>query len=85
MLIQVSTEFHVDLNTVTNDGWTAFFAACVQQKLTVVELMLDNAKFFKLELMTKKINGSTGYQFAKRHGFTDIVHLIEKKLPSIAL
>ena len=85
MLIQKSTKFNIDLNALTNYGWTAFHSACFGQSGTVVEMMIDNAEFFKLDLAKKTVNGRTGFQIAKSHRYYDIVHIIERKMPSIAL
>ena len=85
MLMQKSKEFNIDLNSKSNDGWTAFHFACAYDKINIVEMMIDNAKSFKLDLLIKDNNGRTGFQCAKDCGSTDVVKIIKRKMPKIAL
>ena len=67
------------------NGRTAFHFACFCDKTNIVEMMLDNAESFKLDLITKDNNGRTGFQCAKLHRRNIVVKIIKRKMPKIAL
>ena len=83
MLIQKHAEFNIELNAKNSFSWTAFHFACNYGKANIVEMMVENAKFCKLDLTARENTGRTGYQLAKENGKTDVVNLIEEKLLSI--
>ena len=74
----------IDLNTKSINGMTAFHWACLKGMTTTVEMMMDNAESFKLELTAKTCNGKTGFQLAKETERYDVIKLIERKMTSIA-
>ena len=48
-------------------------------------MLIDNAKSFKLDLMTKNNDGLTGFQIAESCGYDFIVNMIKKKVPNNAV
>ena len=82
-LLQNSTVFNIQLNIKDKIyGKTAFHMACKRGHLSIVELMIENRESFNLDLSAKDNHGRTGYQVAKEFGQTDVINLIEEKLPS---
>ena len=69
----------VDLN-----GWTAFHFACFFGKTSIVQLMLSKSEYHKLDF-TAEVSGDnggrTGFCLAEQRGQTDILKLIESKMP----
>ena len=63
---------------------TAFHLACMFGKTSIVEMMIDNATSYTLDLTAKEATGKTGFQFAKDFRETNVVNLIKRKCPSIA-
>ena len=47
--------------------------------------MLKYAKTSNIDLTAKDENGRTGFQIAERSGKTNIVEVIRKKMPNIAI
>ena len=75
----------LDINPNDKDkhrGWTAFHLACICDKTSIVEMMLDNAESFNLDFTVKEQSGKTGYEIAKEYGKRSIAKLIERKLPA---
>ena len=54
MLIQKSAEFNIDLNAKDEDGMTAFHLACTRGRKNIVEMIIDNAESFKIDLTKKR-------------------------------
>ena len=48
-------------------------------------MMIEQSKFFELDLKAEDRNGKIGYQLAKYHGRIDIVNLIQIKMPCLAV
>ena len=67
------------------NGQTAFHHACTCDKINIVEMMIDNAVLYKLDLITKNNDGWTGFGSAYNGGKNDVVNLIKRKMPNIAL
>ena len=79
MLIQKSDELEVDLNIKSENAFTAFHWACYYNRNGIVEMMIDNAKFYKLDLTAKDNKGRNGFQIAKHMEARKVVKLILKK------
>ena len=77
MLIKNSAEFNIELNAKTNAGLTAFHYACLNGRTSIVDIMVNNFKAFKLNLT---VGGRTGFQMASRK----VKKLIQRKMPTIA-
>jgi ankyrin repeat protein len=83
---QISAELNIELNARENlEYWTAFHLACIYGKANIVEMMIDNAESFNFDLMAKDKEGRTGFMLVKHYGRPDVMNLIKRKLPSIAL
>ena len=85
MLVLKSTEINIDLNAKDEEGMTAFHLACMWGNERIVGMMIDNAKSFKLDFITIDNNGRTGFQCAKHHERKNVVKIIRRKMPKIAL
>ena len=60
-----------DINAKDEMGRTAFHWACNLGCKGIVEMMIDNAESFKLDLMAIDNDGKTGFQLASVSGQTD--------------
>ena len=47
--------------------------------------MIEWSESLELDLKAEDRDGKTGYQLAKYHGRTDIVNLIQTKMPCLAV
>ena len=48
-------------------------------------MMINNSESLKLDLTARDNNGDTGFKLAQRYGYTDVVNLIQSKMPRIAI
>ena len=48
-------------------------------------MMIEQSEFLELDLKAKDDDGKTGYQVAKVNVKTDVVNLIQTKMPSLAV
>ena len=85
LLIQKSAQFNIELNARDNEGFTAFHLACMEGRTSTVEIMMNNAKSFKLDLTAIDKGNRTGFQLAEHFRKKDVVNLIKRKMPSIAV
>ena len=60
---------------------TAFHSACLHNKTDIIELIIENAEPFKIDISALDNNGKTGYQIADN----DSKQLIKRKLSSLGL
>ena len=59
--------------------------ACLFGGISIVELLINNSEYFKLEYFTaRNVFGKTGFQLAQDMGRTEVVNLIKSKMPNIA-
>ena len=70
MLLQKSAEKNIDLNARGDLGQTAFHCACEFGHRNIVEMMVDNAEAFQIDLTTKDYGGRTGFRNAEYFGKT---------------
>ena len=80
-----SAELKLDLNAQTKIGWTAFHLACANGHLKIVELILDNKRYYFFDLTLKNEDGDTGLEVAEDAGKTDLANLIKNKLIEFSL
>ena len=86
MILKKSIEFKIHLNLKSyNFGMTAFHWVSLDGKAKEVEIMIDNSKTFGLDLTLKNNDGKTAFQLAQQYQQTDIINLIKRKMPSIAV
>ena len=85
MILQKSAEFKIHLNVKDDFGRTAFHRASQYGTLKTVGIMIDNSVLFGLDLTLKDNNGKTGFQLAEQHQQTEVIDLINKKMPSIVV
>ena len=65
---------------------TAFHQACFYGYIRIVDMMIEQSESLELDLKAKaRHGGETGYQFAKDYEETDVVNLIQTKMPSLAV
>ena len=50
-----------------------------------MEMMIENAEIFKIDLIVKTDAGKTGFQLATMRGNHDVINLMKRKMPSIAV
>ena len=81
VLMQKSTELEIDLNAKDIHELTAFHWACVNSETSIVEMMIENAKIYNLDLEAKDECGKSGYDLAS----INTINLIKQKFPSIYL
>ena len=80
-----SSELKIDLNTADNCGLTAFHLACRNGRIRIIDMMIEQSEFLELDLKAEDRDDKTGYQLAKYHERTDIVNLIQTKMPCLAV
>ena len=51
----------------------------------IVQMIIDNSKSYEIDVTAEDYHGRTGFQIARNYGETDIVNLIRKICPSIAV
>ena len=67
-----------------NYGRTALHRACITGHIRIVEMMIEQSESFELDLKAEDSQGRTGYQLARRYKKTDVVNLIQTKMPCLA-
>ena len=85
MIIQKSPEFNIELNAKDEDGQTAFHVASSYGNTKSLDIMIENSKIFGLDITLKDNNGRTRFQLAKQKQQTEVIKLIKRKMPSIAV
>ncbi len=82
MLIQISFELNIELNAkdILN-GMTPFHWACHNSNTNILEMILENAESFKIDIKIRDKFGRTGFQHAKNSGKTDVVNLFYQTIP----
>ena len=58
--------------------------ACIKGKTATVEMMMNNANNYKLDLLAEDNEYKNGFQLAIEFQKTDVVNLLKRKIPSIA-
>ena len=53
--------------------------------IRIVEMMIEQSESLELDLKAKDSDGQTGYQRAQAYRETDVVNLIQTKMPSLAV
>ena len=54
-------------------------------KIKIVDMMIEQSVSLELDLKAKNNENKTGYQLAKEKGRTDIVNLIQTKMPNLVV
>ena len=85
MLIQISAKIGMKLNEKDDIGRTAFHWASCNGNEDAVETIIDHSELFGIDLLLKDNDGMTGFQLAQIHQHTEVINLINKKIPSIAV
>ena len=80
-----SSELKIDLNIKDNSGRTAFHLACMNGRVRIVDMMIEQSESLELDLKAEDCDGKTGYQFANVHQRTAVVNLIRTKMPNLAV
>ena len=80
-----SANFSIELNAKNNTGWTAFHYACINGYTSIVDMMISNSESLKLDLTARTKLGKTGFQLAQDKEETEVVNLIQSKMPRIAI
>ena len=80
-----SAKFNIELNAKTNAGRTGFHYACMEGRTSIVDMMINNSESLKLDLTARTNNGKTGFQLAQDGEETEVVNLIQSKMPKIAM
>ena len=62
-------------------GRTGFHRACFFRCKEVVEIIIRNSKSFDFDLTAQDCNGETGFQVAKKYGYSNITSIIQAKRP----
>ena len=83
MIIKKSAEFNIELNVKNYIGRTAYHSASYYGSTKTVEIMIEHSKLFDFTL--KDNAGRTGFQVAKENQKTEVIKLIRRKMPSIAV
>ena len=92
MIMNKSAELKIDLNTNSGpDGYTAFHLACMggdseierSNCTRIVEMLIDQSEYHKIDVTTKTNRGLNGYQIAKRCKNTGVINLIKAKRPCL--
>ena len=74
----------IDLNTKDHHGMTGFILACYWGRKYIVEMLIENSHYFKIDLTAKDNSGCSGYFWAKLKRKEDVIDIIERKMPTIA-
>ena len=56
----------------------------MRSKLKDLELLINNSQSLNIDLTARDNNGKTGFQVAQDEGETEVVNIIESKMPNIA-
>ena len=86
VIMKKSLELKIDLNSKCKWGNnTSFHTACEVGCFKIVDMMIEQSESLELDLKALDSDDKTGYQLAKERGHTDIVNLIQTKMPSLAV
>ena len=80
-----SLELKINLKNKDRYGYTAFHLACQNGHIRIVDMMIEQSKSLELDLKAEDSDGQTGYQRAKAYRETDVVNLIQTKMPSLVV
>ena len=83
MIMKNSSELKIDLNIKNNFDMTAFHQACFYGYIRIVDMMIEQSESLELDLKAENSDGETGYQMARRVRKTDVVNLIQTKMPCL--
>jgi hypothetical protein len=53
--------------------------------IRIIDMMIEQSESLELDLRAKNKSNRTGYQLAKVNGRTDVVNLIQTKMPSLVV
>ena len=57
--------------------------ACSEGHTSIVDMMIENAKYYNFNLMAEDGKGRNGFQVARYHRKFNVVSLIAMKMPSV--
>ena len=73
------------MNATDEYGRTAFYWSCMYGKIEIMEMLIDNSEFHKLDLTSKDKWNRTVLQKVKREGNVNVINLIKNRIPSLDL
>ena len=80
MIIHKSSELKIDIDSKSFCGWTAFHWACYGGYEEVVQIIKNNIKYFKENILRIQDNdGKTGYQIAKENKQYKVLEVLLKR------
>ena len=94
MMMNKSVSLKIDLNNKTScNRKTAFHFACsggnsaIQRVncLRVVEMLIEQSEYHKIDLTAKDRYGRNGYQMAEKWKITEVINLIKFEKPSLVV
>ena len=85
MIIEKSQDFNIELNARGLDGRTGFHLVCQSGLTKTIECMIDNSVLFGIDLTIKDIWGRSGFQLAVDSQQENVINLIKRKMPNIAV
>ena len=85
MMMKKSSKLKIDLNSKDQVGRTAFHLVCCESgHIRIADMMMEQSESLELDLKAEDSEGRTGYQLARCYRKTDVVNLIQTKMPSLA-
>jgi len=86
MIMKKSSALKINLNVKDKYGCTAFHLACMYGHIRIVDMIIEQSDPLKLDLKAvEDSNGKTGFQMARKCRRTDVVNLIQTKMPSLSV
>ena len=85
-----SAKYGIDLEAITDRGWTAFHCACQGESLSILEFIIDTSSKYSIDLDAIDNFGRTGFELAVKQGKENIISFLSRKgfprkLPMFAL
>ena len=79
-LVQKSTKFNIDLNTIDRESDTGFNVACMRGHSQIVDILVQKSIEFNIDLNAKdNVKGWTGFHWACKEGHTRIIETLLQK------
>ena len=73
------------MSKMSTYGRTAFHLASYWGNTRIVKIMIEHSKIFGLDLTLKDNEGRTGFQLAQQNQHTEVINLIQREMPTIAV